>query len=493
MPGSGNVLIDAIAGIGWLGRGGNNNITYYFNNSLGFHNWTATEKAAYQAALQQFANVANITIQEVFSPVGADMNENWVSNADILANFGDFGGYHQYPFNPGPATGYYNFDGRPYFNAAGLTPGGVGFQLLMHEVGHGMGLAHPHDTDMGTGVLPGVVNSSDLGTLSYNQNLYSIMSYNNGPSLSSGSNNYGHAATLMAFDIAAIQYLYGANNNFHGSGDTYTLPDTNSPGTYWSCIWDTGGIDQIVYGGTRNATIDLRAATIDNSPTGGGIPSLASGIFGGFTIANGVVIENASGGSGADTLTGNNVANFLAGNGGYDVAVGGFGNDTLVGAFGADTLLGNQDNDVILGNQDNDIVVGGQGADVVVGGQGFDFVFGNEANDFVFGNESNDTIIAGQGADTVFAGQGDDSILGSEGNDSMFGNEGADHFTFATGSGADIIGDFNGAAGDRLTLFGQTYVQGTSGDGDVLLTLSGGGTIELNGIAPAGFQPGFLV
>jgi serralysin len=278
MTGSGNVLIDAIAGIGWLGRGGNNNITYYFNNSLGFHNWTATEKAAYQAALQQFANVANITIQEVFSPVGADMNENWVSNAYMLANFGDFGGYHQYPFNPGPATGYYNFDGRPYFNAAGLTPGGVGFQLLMHEVGHGMGLAHTFDTDMGTGVLPGVVNSSDLGTLSFNQNLYSIMSYNNGPSLSSGSNNYGHAATLMAFDIAAIQYLYGANNNFHSSGDTYTLPDSNGPGTYWTCIWDTGGIDQIVYGGTRNATIDLRAATIDNSPTGGGIPSYANEI-----------------------------------------------------------------------------------------------------------------------------------------------------------------------------------------------------------------------
>ncbi len=155
--------------------------------------------------------------------------------------------------------------------------------------------------------------------------------------------------------------------------------------------------------------------------------------------------------------------------------------------------FGNQDNDVILGNQDNDIVVGGQGADVVVGGQGFDFVFGNEANDFVFGNEANDTIIAGQGADTVFAGQGDDSILGSEGNDSMFGNEGADRFAFAIGSGADVIGDFNGAAGDRLTLFGQTYVQGTSGDGDVLLTLSGGGTIELNGVAPARFQPGFLV
>ena len=47
--------------------------------------------------------------------------------------------------------------------------------------------------------------------------------------------------------------------------------------------------------------------------------------------------------------------------------------------------------------------------------------------------------------------------------------------------------------GDRLWLQGQGYSLGSSGDGDALLLLSGGGTIELNGIAPAGFQPGFLV
>ena len=201
--------------------------------------------------------------------------------------------------------------------------------------------------------------------------------------IGNGLTTYGFVGGPMAFDIAAIQYLYGANMSYHTGADTYTLPDVNAPGTYWTSIWDADGIDQIVYGGTRNVTIDLRAATIDNSPTGGGIPSYADEIYGGFTIARNVVIENASGGSGNDTITGNNVANFLSGNDGADAIVGAFGNDSLVGAFGADTLLGNQDNDVLLGNQDNDIVVGGQGSDTVVGGQGFDFVFGNEANDFV--------------------------------------------------------------------------------------------------------------
>ncbi len=498
---SGNAMLD---GILWGGsQWPSSNITYYFahqNEFSGFDsNWSSVGQNAYRAALQSWANVANITFTEVSSPGSATFIEHSVSGA----YFGyTFFGSHYTPGTPAPAHGHYAYDapGWDYNDPnGGLRVGGLAFPTLVHELGHGLGLAHPHD-DMGPSTIwPGVTSPWDsYGTNNLNQGIFTVMSYNYGwdqvqDPIGNRLTTYGYVGGPMAFDIAAIQYLYGANMSYHTGADTYTLPDVNAPGTYWTSIWDAGGIDQIVYGGTRNVIIDLHAATIDNSPTGGGIPSSANEIYGGFTIARNVVIENGSGGSGADSLFGNNVANFLSGNGGSDVITGAFGNDSLVGGFGADTLLGNQDNDVVIGNQDDDIVVGGQGDDLVVGGQGLDFVFGNEGNDFVFGNESNDTIIAGQGADTVFAGQGDDSILGSEGNDSMFGNEGADRFAFATGSGADVIGDFNGAAGDRLSLAGQGYSLGSSGDGDALLLLSGGGTIELNGIAPAGFQPGFLV
>ena len=61
---------------------------------------------------------------------------------------------------------------------------------------------------------------------------------------------------------------------------------------------------------------------------GGGFVSYAYGIYGGFTIANGVVIENATSGGGNDTLVGNAAANVLNGGAGADRMTGGAGKDT---------------------------------------------------------------------------------------------------------------------------------------------------------------------
>jgi serralysin len=341
MPGSGNVLIDAIAGIGWLSRGGDRNITFFFDNSLGFHNWTSGEKDAFQAALQQYANVANITIQQVGSSAAADLSERWVSDACMPSIFGDFAGFHEFPKSSPPAGGAYNFDGRSYYTTSGLAAGGLGFEVFLHEIGHGLGLAHPHDTAMGTGLLPGVTSESSLGTLGYNQGLYTVTSYNDGPALSSGSNNYGHAATPMAFDIAAMQFLYGANNGYRTGADIYVIPDSNAAGASWQCIWDAGGTDEIAYYyGSRDVTIDLRAATIVNGdPNAGGFTSGATGIFGGFTIAKGAVIENVWGGNGNDAIWGNAANNRLVGNGGNDTFFFTAGTDTVDGGAGDDRVI----------------------------------------------------------------------------------------------------------------------------------------------------------
>lgn len=168
---------------------------------------------------------------------------------------------------------------------------------------------------------------------------------------------YGYLGGLMAFDIAAIQDKYGVNEDTATGNDTYTLKDVNAAGTYYSSIWDAGGTDQIVYDGARDALIDLRAATLRYETGGGGRVSYAEGIYGGFTIANGVVIENARGGSGNDKLYGNAVANTLIGNAGKDLLQGGAGNDRLEGGAGDDWLDG------------------GAGADTLIGGKGGSDVF----------------------------------------------------------------------------------------------------------------------
>ena len=175
-----------------------------------------------------------------------------------------------------------------------------------------------------------------------------------------------------------------------------------------------------------------------------------------------------------------------------DVATGGTGRDTLQGGPGNDIMLGNQGDDVILGNQDNDEIYGGMDNDVVFAGVGADQATGNEGNDVVAGNEGNDTLHGGQGDDIVYGGQDDDLIYGDRGNDVLYGNQGADKFRFAQGDGADVIADFSKAEGDKIDLQGLGYTVSQNANGNAVLNVFGGSTIELAGIAAAAVDGTFF-
>jgi serralysin len=227
---------------------------------------------------------------------------------------------------------------------------------------------------------------------------------------------------------------------------------------------------------------------------------------------NANVVPGTGGNDVLPGLAGDDSVQGLAGN---DVLMGNLGNDTLLGGIGTDTVHGGLGNDIVSGDEESDLLFGNEGADTIAGGEGNNSISGGQDSadaadsivagsgaDQVFGNGGADTIVAGDGAnlifagfgnDTIFAGTGNDTIWGNEGNDTMAGGAGADRYSFATGSGSDQVNGFNFAEGDRLAVQGQTFTTGASGDGDVLITLSGGGTIELNGIAPGSFSPGFIV
>lgn len=119
------------------------------------------------------------------------------------------------------------------------------------------------------------------------------------------------------------------------------------------------------------------------------------------------LVENATGGIGADVLIGSIAANSLIGGDGDDELYGEAGNDALTGGLGSDILSGDNGADQLFGDSGNDTLDGGQGADVLHGGAGFDTLTGGVGIDQYFGEGSNDVVFNNDGlAETVNCGTG---------------------------------------------------------------------------------------
>lgn len=421
-----------------------NTVYYHFSDS--YFAWNSYEEAQFSQAFSQWSRVANVRFVETSNAAAADFMLYNVDNSALGA--GVLGAF-QFPWG-GRQEGYFNWEGVgwDYLNTnGGLQKGGFGFTTILHEIGHGLGLAHPHDRGGGSGLFPGVDHAFDTGRFAHNQGLYTLMSYNSGrvddfldPYSTPG---YGWTGTPMAFDIYAIQQIYGANYNFRKGHDTYFLPETNDVGTFYEAIWDTGGRDWIRYDGFDDSTIDLRAASLRSGDAyAGGRLSSADGIYGGYTIANGVTIENANGGSGDDRMFGNQVRNIMQGEAGDDYMVGFAGDDRLIGHSGHDFMRGDSGRDQLLGHSGNDRLIGGGDHDVLVGGYDHDVLIGGSGNDVLRGQSGNDRMVGGAGDDRMFAGSGYDVMNGASGNDLMAFGGGVDIAIFTGRWGDDRIANF---------------------------------------------------
>jgi serralysin len=409
---TGNARLDALLwGKHWSSGAGTTVISTYLagrpsgewlDDGYGGRIWAAVpstaELAAMAAAMDSFKAVCNVDFRTVTRAADADLV--WASVGDAHA-FGGMGWT-----NP-PGTGSAFGDAQALIavnrdayqtGGAGLPRGSLDYATFLHQLGLALGLGHPHE---GFVSLPGVDGAmGSLGDFDLNQGIFTMMSFNDGwqtaPHGTSPSPLYGYQAGPMALDIAALQSLYGANMTHRTGSDTYVLPGANQTGTGWTCIWDAGGTDRVQGAAAIANVIDLRAATLQAGPGGGGFVSHAAGIHGGLTIAHGATIEEAAGGALADHITGNAAANLLLG---LD------GNDTLLGLDGNDSLDGGGGNDLLEGGAGSDILQGGAGSDTLDGGAGTDTLAGGAGDDIYILADAADTLTeaAASGTDEVRA------------------------------------------------------------------------------------------
>ena len=410
-----------------------------FANYLnGYSPFTTAAQVAAREMLQSWAHVAQLT----FTEVAAD-----TVHAGVLrfANAAPPGlGATTYGVSSFPQD--FAGAGDTWMNSAfsfpeGWAAGTQNFLTLLHEVGHALGLKHPHDGGMGGSAgwpaTPVILPFTGTDTLTTESTQTMVMAYNDIPALAvvDGKSLQSDFAptTPMRYDIAAIQYLYGANMAFNAGDTVYTF---DGEGRYNQTLWDGGGVDTIVATGSRNVIINLASAswsalgqpiTFSTRNADLSVAALQPQLNDPATvfIYDTVVIENATGGDGNDLLSGNAVANRLRG---------GLGNDTLAG------------------NAGNDVLSGGPGNDELNGGAGFDVAdyrgdVAVNANLGIGGTLQGADVDALSNIEAIFGSNFADTLTGLDGNAVMPGE------TFRGGGGNDTI---NGGAGlDRAEFAGM--------------------------------------
>ena len=161
-----------------------------------------------------------------------------------------------------------------------------GFQMLLHEIGHALGLKHPHDAVQGdrirsqptnTDVFPGVTFQNPVRYWRqqpkpidlHADELRSVAACRRCAGCRPAYDGNADGARRRSHSTA----LWGQYNHSEWERQVSVLPDPGSTSTM-QAIWDTGGVDEIVYSGSASCYIDLRPATLDDSVTGGGMLSL---------------------------------------------------------------------------------------------------------------------------------------------------------------------------------------------------------------------------
>ena len=399
--------------------------------------------------------------------------------------------------------------GQPFYDDPEI--GNWGQATILHEIGHAMGLKHGNEdyttTDMSSylGVTGPRYGSGALPS-SHDGQAWSVMTYRSDPGNSPDTfegDQFNQAQTYMQDDIAALQYMYGANFSTNASDSLYTFSATTgemfingvSQGVPTSAVvlrtvWDGNGNDTYDFSNfSGDEKIDLNAggwstfnaAQLANNRAYSGELNYAPGNIANALLYQGdtrSLIENAIGGAGNDHIVGNQLDNHLTGNAGNDYLDGGAGNDVLTGGTGNDTYVVDSAGDTI-------IELAGEGTNDTVMASVTYSINGTFLESLILTGTA-DIDGTGNALDNLLVGNaGINHLAGGLGNDTYVVQNSGDVVTELSGEGTDLVQSgvsyTLGANLENLTLIGYGAISGTGNDGVNAITGNDGDNVLTGG------------
>ena len=431
---SGNRNVDAtLIGVKWgitdltfsfPTSGSNYNGVFYDSNGVSLYHLDAgsLQQSAARAGFAQIAAATGLTFTEITETdsVHANIRISQTADQDAPSAYGGF------PSDTRTVAGdiWFGRTNQPFYDLA--VQGSWGFSTMLHEIGHTLGLKHGHQDYTNTDLSFFFGTAPRFGSQSLTPDRdgqgWSLMTYTTTPGGGTlfGGEKINQPQSYMQYDLAALQYMYGANFNTNAGDSVYTFSQTTgemfingvgqgapSGNKIFLTIWDGGGndtIDASNYAG--GVTIDLRPgefSTVDqaqlaNTLAQQNIVALAPGNIAMSLLYNNdtrSLIENATGGSGNDIFVGNTANNILDGGAGSDTVI-------FTGVTGVNVTLNDLGTDVIV-NHDGE-------TDTL---RNIENIVGTIANDVLIGNSQNNTLMGGLGGtDILFGGAGNDRLIG---------------------------------------------------------------------------------
>ena len=229
-------------------------------DKLGFALMDTKQKEVVQSAFNYLSTLVNVTFEHDEAKANIEFGTN---NQTTSA------GYANYPLGNGVNPSVLLLDNSNNVGNSGDNlgvKGQYGWETLIHEIGHAMGLKHPGAYDAGGGkptapFLSAALDNRSMSIMSYNDPQASKVLNVSGTSQPNGSFTYSYSlsatnpSTYQTFDVAALQYLYGANKTT--SGSDLTLTDSYKD---FQTIWapQSGGVKLDAASTTRANLFDLR-------------------------------------------------------------------------------------------------------------------------------------------------------------------------------------------------------------------------------------------